>query len=126
MNKHDQSRRNGTFGRFAFSGCGVIIVVVALWCMAALTTPAIHIPTPVMPNPNAFDTYLRASSQMVNPKLVDNAWYSPERAKRDGIKIPSLPNRERLIAQNAPALVTLRIGLAQPYWNTPLRSIKTM
>ena len=94
--------------------------------MSAQTPPVVHIPTPILPSPNAFDTFQTAASQLLESKKIDNALSSPEAAKKAGVAVTSPAERARLAAENAQALATLRTGLSQDYWNPPIRSSATV
>jgi hypothetical protein len=126
MEIESPSRRSGSCGRFAVGGCSVILLVAAFWWIIAQTPPAVRIPTPVMPNPNAFNTFQLAASQMLESKKIDNAATTPEAARRAGVPMLTLADREKLSAENAPALATLREGLDQQYMNPPSRSFNTL
>jgi hypothetical protein len=119
-------RGKGSAGKIAGGGSAVLLAGLAVWWMSSQTPPAVHIPTPVLPSPNAFDTFLTASSQLLESKKIDNAMYSPEGAKTAGFPIPTLSDRDKLMAENATALASLREGLDQPYWNPPARSFYTL
>ncbi len=50
---------------FYISAFVVIIAVVACWVLEMNATPVVNIPSPVMPNPNARDSYLKAVKAFV-------------------------------------------------------------
>jgi len=121
-----QSHGKGSAGKIAGGGCAVLLAGLAVWWMSSQTAPAVPIPTPVLPSPNAFDTFQTAASQLLESKKIDNAMYSPEGAKKAGVPILTLSDREKLMAENATAFATLREGLVEPYWNPPARSFYSL
>jgi len=122
MSQLSARRKKSTSGKYVAGGCGVLVLLFAVWWMAAEAPPAIRIPMPAMPNPNAFDTFELASSQLLEAKKIDTANYTAADAKRAGVAVLTLSDREKLVAENAPTLATLRQGLEQSYCNPPIRS----
>src|SRR4051812_46587965 len=108
MASSGRSRRKTSNGQIAGGGCPIALVGAAIWWMAAQTPPAVRIPAPVMPYPNAFYAFQSAASQLLESKKIDNASYSPEAARSAGVPVTTLAERERLVAENAEALATLR------------------
>lgn len=121
-----RARGRAPCGPVGGGGCVVILIGLGVWLMSSQTPPAVRIPTPTMPNPNAFDTFQAAASQLLDSKKIDNVVSSPEAAKSSGHPMTALAERERLIAENSGALATLRSGLDQAYETPPLRSSQTV
>jgi hypothetical protein len=90
--------------------------------------PAIVIPNPKMPSPNAFDYFTRAGSSVVDGTKVGYA------IEAHHVPDPSAPydrdytqaEKEFLVGENAPSLKTLRQGFAYPYLNLPARSFSAL
>jgi type II secretory pathway pseudopilin PulG len=110
--------------RTALTGCGLIAVigvgVVSLWWTAAMKTPVVVIPNPVLPNPNAFDFYVRAGNAVIGDKQIGDAVST----KPTGVY--SLAQKEALVQQNLGAIKTLHEGFAYPYVNPPARSASAL
>ena len=96
-----------------------------IWWMASQATPTIRIPTPTLPNPNAFDTYILATTQLLESRKIDNAHVTRSGVSKGGVAVLPLRSRETLMAENSLALATIRSGLEQPYYTPPLRSFYT-
>ena len=98
----------------------MFVGLIGLWWTAAMKTPVVTIPNPVMPNPNAFDTYVAASNAIVGDKQIGTAVST---------KPPTaftLAQKEALVQQNVGAVNTLHQGFAYPYLSPPGRSITTV
>jgi hypothetical protein len=100
---------------------GVLIVIgvwVATWLFVRwrLADPAINIPTPTMPSPNAFDYYVAAGKLLVDVDKVQDA-------VDEGEQWEYLPAaKEALLAANAAAVEKWREGLQYEYGEPPIRS----
>ena len=82
-----------------------------------MKTPAVAIPNPVMPHPNAFDFYVAAGNAVVGETQIGDAV---------GIKqtvVYSMAQKEALVQQNVGAIATLHQGFAYPYVNPSARSV---
>ena len=96
-----------------------------LWWGRINELPDYKIPSPALPSPNAFDTYLQATFLMapvikpaVDPIIDGEEITDPkEQAKRY-----SLARRDAWLQQNAGAFATLRQGLKQQYQQPAARS----
>ena len=123
----------------------IIFLIIVLVVVAAGATPLRHngdpapyivIPTPAMPNPNAFDCFLAATKLEVRADDVDNAAYPGQIKSVDIVHghwvittFPSkvsLARKEELVRINAPALAKLREGFKYPYVNPPIRSYNAL
>lgn len=106
----------------AASGAFVLLATLALWWWHALNAapPVVAIPTPVPPQPNAFDFYVRAGA--VEVSALGAATTSPDPRKP---RAP-LPARQALLRANQPALKTLREGFRHRYHAPPARSFSTL
>lgn len=110
-----------------FSAVAVIFVLGLLWLRAMNSTPTIVIPTPTLPSPNAFDSYVAAGRAIVDENKVDYAIskrHSVSHSEPDDHAY-SLAEKDALVAENARALTLLRHGFAFPYLNPPARSFNT-
>lgn len=94
--------------------------LIGLWCTIALRTPKVDIPTPVLPNPNAFDFYVQASNAVVGDKQIGDAAGS----KPTGTYTPA--QLAALVQPNLNAIATLHQGFGYPYVNPPVRSFLTL
>lgn len=94
--------------------------LAGLWWSAAMRIPKVDIPNPVLPNPNAFDFYVKASNAVVNDQQIGNASGS-----RPTVKL-TLAQQEALVQPNLGAIATLHEGFAYPYVNPPVRSFLTL
>ncbi|MCW3100050.1 MAG: hypothetical protein JWL77_5668 [Chthonomonadaceae bacterium] len=109
--------------RTALMGVGFLglvgVALLGLWWMAAMRTPEVTIPNPVMPNPNAFDFYVKAGNAILGAKDIGEAVSSKPKVAY------SIAQKEALIQQNAGAIGTLHQGFAYSYLNPPCRSLMT-
>ena len=110
-------------GRPAVVSCGVIglagLVLVGMWWTAAMKTPKVDIPKPVVPNPNAFDFYVKAGTAITGDTQIGNAIGSKPTL------VLTLAQKEALVQQNLGAINTLHQGFAYPYVDPSGRSINT-
>jgi hypothetical protein len=98
---------------------GIFVVgLLALWWHLASDDPAVVVPHPVMPSPNAFDFYTAAGQGILNSKQIDDA-SDPKIAM-------TLEQKEAVVQQNAGALRSLHQGFAYPYLNPPVRSFSAL
>jgi len=96
------------------------LVLIGMWWTAAMKTPKVVIPKRVLPNPNAFDFYVKAGNAITGDTQIGNAI---------SIKPPTtvtLAQKEALVQQNLGALNTLHRGFAYPYVDPSARSISTL
>jgi len=95
--------------------CG-IFGLLSIWLVVNNTDPAVTIPHPVMPKPNAHDFYVAAGSAMKDGKqIVDAVSRKPSRTY-------SAAQKAAFVRQNAGVLVNVQAGFAYPYLNPPIRS----
>lgn len=106
----------------------VLFVVGVLWLRALNSTPAIVIPTPTMPSPNAYDFYVKAGNAIVDENKVDFAIQSRHSVSRSTPedRAYSLAEKDALVTENALALGLLRQGFEYPYLNPPARSFSAL
>jgi hypothetical protein len=113
---------------FALFGCLVALLVLgSYWWHWINTDPEINIPTPKMPNPNAFDYYVKAGNAVAGANQIkDTIWSkSPSRLSTASTVSPhSSTQIKTLLQKNAQALRFLRRGFAYKYWQPPVRSNK--
>ncbi len=96
-----------------------MVVLIGLWWTAAMKTPFVVIPKPVLPNPNAFDFYVAAGNAVTNAKQIGEA------VSTKPTVVYTMAQKEALVQQNVGAINTLHQGFAYPYLNPPARSIQT-
>lgn len=97
------------------AGLGIAVLLIVWWRLAS-EDPAIKIPTPVLPNPNAYDLYVAAGGSVVRIKQVEQA------IALKPIKPITLEEKEALVQQNAKALQSLQQGFACEYHSPVIRS----
>lgn len=129
--------------------CGLLLLGAPLWWRLQSGSPTLVIPTPVLPNPNAFDFYVRAGNAISNTSAISNAIYAiqeplpaSQRRKKTTAFLPPMPGvpnnagpppvaiernyseaeKAALVEENAGVLQTLRQGFAFPYLHPPVRS----
>ena len=108
--------RNIWIGIGLFLVMGVIVLLF-------IVKPPPPIPTPKLPNPNAFDTFRTAFSQQLDSDITDYAYQKKHTSGNKADREYTLAEKEAVLKENLPALDTLNTGLAQPYLNPPLRSV---
>ncbi|MCW3054957.1 MAG: hypothetical protein JWN14_4127 [Chthonomonadales bacterium] len=111
---------NGSRLRTGLMGIGVLVVagigVISIWWANAMRTPVVTIPNPILPQPNAFDFYVKAGNTIVNDKQIGDAF---------GVKPTvtySTAQKEALIQANVSVINTVHQGFAYSYHNPPIRS----
>nr|CAA9286545.1 hypothetical protein AVDCRST_MAG63-3995 [uncultured Armatimonadetes bacterium] len=106
---------------FAASGAVVLLGVLGLvgWQIVN-ADPFVNVPTPTLPNPNAFESFVRAGDALVEGPEIRRALAADDGVPR-GAALP-LAQKERLVQANALALATLREGFAHPFHEPPARS----
>ncbi|MDO8682620.1 MAG: hypothetical protein Q7N50_03975 [Armatimonadota bacterium] len=118
---------------FIVSGAVVALAIfVSIWVQKANTIPTIHIPTPKMPSPNAYDSYIAAANAIQEADKIGYAISeytypaqpagSPPTLERNY----SLAEKEAIIHKNAKALSALRQGFNYEYLNPPVRSFSAI
>jgi hypothetical protein len=118
--------RGGRCGLFVIIALTMVVglVAVALYQRHKLEEmPVVHIPTPVMPNPNGFDFVLDAGEMVDNDEINIEIATAPQHFKRFPYVHPySLAGKESLLKRNADALKELRAGLHYRFQAPPIRS----
>ncbi|MHB9025875.1 MAG: hypothetical protein ACYC7E_17180 [Armatimonadota bacterium] len=99
----------------------VLLVLGGVWWWIELNrNPVVSVPTPVMPSPNAFDYYVKASQTLTlksnNPSLTIDPG-----AHRQWVKVP-LADLTDLIQKNAAPMHLFHKGFAFAYLQPPIRS----
>jgi hypothetical protein len=122
--QNSRSRSGGnSVGRMVLISLALILLMgvglVGLWWTAAMRTPTVMIPNPILPKPNAFDFYVAASNAIMNDKQVGDA-----ASGKYATVSYSLAQQEKLVQQNMGAINTLHQGFAYPYLNPACRSIE--
>lgn len=101
----------------------VIGIMVVLWNQSANTTPVVKIPAYVVPNPNAYDYYVRSVNAIKDNKKIYPATYNiiPHKPRYPGEKpdpidrVYTLAEKDAILANNDSALRTLREGFKYEY-----------
>lgn len=109
----------------------VVVILAVLgfgWLRALNTEPAITVPTPVLPSPNAFDFYVAAGKAMMDNNKISYAISSRHSSPgSDPLDHDyTLAQKEALVAENSHALGLLRQGFAYDYHNPPVRSFSAL
>ena len=101
-------------------GCAIVLILAAggFWYWINIP-PQVDIPTPVMPNPNGYDYFVRAAATYVLDKKGVDEITDTELVK--GKKYP-LAAKEAWLNKNAKAFQLLREGLKDPALQPPVRS----
>lgn len=114
---------------FLVTGCLIALILAAgLWWQWLNADPVVHIPTPQMPNPNAFDFYVKAGDALVRSNQIGDAIrVQPPGVKADPKLYPtySLAQKQALLQMNLPALRLLHQGFAYKYQQPPERSLSS-
>lgn len=127
------------------------ILTVVIWVYVTNRPPHVEIPTPVMPVPNAFDTYQSAIGKLVSSDSIDSCYLdlvnlqpanSPQTIGRSGstpVGMPGAPggaplapkgipstqppvvDKAKLVIQNAPVLAIVRKAFLQEYHQPAIR-----
>ena len=127
MDTNRRSRRSRSHGKHIAAALAVILVISLLfWWTSAQQMPAITIPKPVMPNPNAFDTFNDAAALQLDAGKVGYAISTKHSGQVKDDRDYTWEEKQKLLAENAPVLALLREGLLQEYRNPPLRSMNTL
>lgn len=103
----------------------VIIVVIAIaaviWDHEKNVIPVVDIPTPTMPNPNAFDVWVEAAKSQKDTEKISYAISDSFRDKEiDKDKLDraySFEEKKTFVTENKEALMSLRRGLKYEYYN---------
>lgn len=93
--------------------------ILGYWWSSAMRVPVVSIPTPVMPNPNAFDFYVAAGKAVVNDKQIGDAFGSKPKV------VYAHTQKEALVRSNLGVINTIHQGFTHPYLNPPGRSFDT-
>jgi len=98
------------------------------WLRALDQNPAVSIPTPTMPAPNAHDYYIAATGAVVDDGKISyaNGRWNPATKPSGDQHFYSLAGKEKLVAENAGVIKTLHDGFHYPYQETPIRSFSTL
>lgn len=94
----------------------IVLGIGGRWWLGA-REPVVNIPNRALPNPNAYDVYVRATKQLSREKDAGDALPIAEKPAK-----MTKTQRTALVRENAPALATLRSGLALEYGEPPARS----
>ncbi len=97
-----------------------IVAFVPFRFWFATREPVVTFAPVVLPNPNAFDVFVRACGQLVQTEKIDKA-ITPSVPTPDFVPVP-LAEKLGLLQANTAALREFQQGLALPYCEPPLQS----
>lgn len=108
------------------SPLAILVLVGLLWAHNLNENPVVHVPTPVMPSPNAFDDYVAAGNSLRDEEKISLAITQRPGAMASlrSKHIYSPAEKATLVAENNSALTRLRRGFSSPYLSPPARSIR--
>jgi len=114
----------GSRRKTAAISLGVLILasigLLGFWWNESLRIPVLKIPDPIMPNPNARDSYIAAANAVVGSNQIDDAVSSTP------TKVYTRAQKEALLRQNAGVFTLLHQGFGYSYHNLPARSLATI
>jgi hypothetical protein len=134
----DRSRRRRIRRGLTLPAVGVgLLGLSAAWWHDMNANPNVVIPTPVLPQPNAYDFYRAAGFAVrerdkIETAIAQNTAAPPKDRPRSAPAERGAPHRytlaekEALVRENADALNMLRAGFAYPYQDVYLRSYNTV
>jgi type II secretory pathway pseudopilin PulG len=116
-----------------------VIVLVVIGCIGGYlgwddinALPAVTVPTPAMPSPNAFTYFLAAGNSLVNGNKIGFAIEPPSTVSPTApLSTPddhvyTLAQKDALVAENDTTLQLLHQGFSYPYMSPPVRSFTTL
>ena len=114
------------FGKIGIAAAAIFTIAVvagliyaAIWINRVESVANLVVPTPVMPKPNAFDDFVAAGNEIVEPDQIVDCYRALGKDR--------YPNRAEtaFLHKEAPALKRIRLGLRHTYWNPPVRAADT-
>ncbi len=104
-----------------------LVLVGYFWSLAVNRLPAPLPPSHPMPAINARDYYIAANNALVDTNKINyaGARWIPHTSSDPDDHLYSLAAKEKLVAENAPALSLLHQGFQYPYQEIPSRSFST-
>lgn len=109
----------------AVTGLSGLLLGLGLWRQARSALPTVDIPTPVMPQPNAFDIYVQAGNLIVpcpvplGPRAMT---LMPDELTNQILEPAPTATFKAWLGLNQPTLQTLRSGFAYSYLQPPSRA----
>ncbi len=97
----------------------LVLVFVGFWVRGNSAPLVVIPPPPTLPNPNAYDFYLRAAQNVARARDVDAAG-TPARPGQPPV---ALAQKQALLALNAQQLADLRAGMAFRYQQPAVRTL---
>ncbi len=109
-----------------------VLSLLILWWRVTSDVPSVTIPTPSLPNPNAFDYYVAAGHELVQTKKIDEIAEPPVQIPLNLMIMNPIPppipmtlqQKQAVIEANAAVLQILHQGFAYECWNHSSRSIE--
>ena len=126
MTSAKRTRGNGSCLKSTGGGCAILFIGIGIWWMTAQSTPVVHIPAPVLPSPNGFDTLCSAGKQLLDYRKIGFAVNLTHLPGDKDDREYTLTEKERLVHENFASLKLLRESLQEDYWNPPIRSVSTV
>jgi hypothetical protein len=129
-------RRLRRIGRRLLLSAGALSLLLTLggysWLRALDSYPNIPVPTPILPVPNAFDSFRAAGAALVEEKKTSSVLLAltgtPQQQEQVRKSLDAPPRRleAQLLKENSRALQLVREGFAYPYQEPPVRSMNTL
>jgi hypothetical protein len=118
---------------YVVAALAIVAFAAVVRLQASIMPDAVSVPTPTMPSPNARGYYTAARALERDPSLVDFAvsgltavppGVDPKLAAdpMNGYHVFTLAERDRLVAENVPAIAKLHEGMTYAYMQPPMRS----
>jgi hypothetical protein len=115
----------------------IVVFAIVVRLNADDMPEAYTVPAPMMPSPNALDFYLQAITMERDSAHVDAAFSTPAepmpvakpavaRADANADHVFTLAEKDRLVAENLPAIAELHAGMSYPFMELPARSFATV
>lgn len=126
--KSQQGRHHSSRIKLPMTG-GIILALIAIigyWYYEANKVPLISIPTPKMPNPNAFDTFVKAGSLLQDEKSIDYAFATKHSSGIKEDREYTLAEMDKILVDNKETFSVLRKGFGEEYRNPPARSFAAL
>lgn len=109
-----------------------IAIAVVIWDHEKNVIPVVDIPTPIMPNPNAFDVWVEAAKsqkdfEKISYAISDSFRYKEAEKDKDRLdRAYSFEEKNAFIAENKQALTAFREGLQYEYYAPTARSFSAL
>lgn len=117
-------RHNNVHKKVPIAGGIVLLLVVTVgyWFYEVNRVPKINIPYPMMPTPNAFDTFASAGKLLQHEISINYAFSKFHKPGDKDDREYTSAELDKIVADNKDAFAVLEKGLSQEYLNPPMRS----